>query len=164
MSLFGTTPIGGPGDGIFPPAVTGINVKLTSATGRPVGACVALDIANATTGLSTSPGGVAGTSIFNTVRDVAAGQSAFGYPVCILEAAIATGGTGKVTFHGIVVASVTAGAAAGDLLTIDTTNFNLKKAAGATDRVAGYMCTAIVSGTATVFFNGFCNLGGPVLA
>lgn len=162
MSLFGTTPIGPPGDGINPPAITGETVKLTSATARTAGTVVALDLANATLGLSSAPGGLAGTSIWNTVREITTATVQEGYPLCILEQDLASGGTGKATFMGIVNAKVQGVVAQGTLLTVDTSNFNLKAAAAGTDRICGINLAAANTSTVAVYFNGFCNLGAPV--
>lgn len=164
--MYGTESIGGVGDGVFPPKIGGLSVRNAGGTNRVQGSCMALDMASVTA-TSINPGSNAGTSVWNTLKDVGAAASSanIGYPLCILEQAIANGANGKATLYGIVDATVAAaGAAVGALMMPDPAGFGLILAATATGRVCGIQLAArnATTGRALVFFNGL-GLGGPVV-
>ncbi len=160
MGIYGSLPTGGPGDGLFPPSISRIVVNNESGSAKALGEVGMLDLANTTTGTVT-PGGNAGTSIWNTMIEVTA-SGASGFPaLCILEeAASANLVPVRVTFMGICTAKVEAGVnAAGILLKVNTANQSLEPVAAATDRLVGVSLTAAASGLATVYFNGFGSMG-----
>lgn len=167
MSLFGSQPTGGPGDGLFPPSIEHITCQNRTGAPRLIGECLVLDM-NASTSApvpGVTPGGAAGTSIWNSlIQSVAGAATNWGYYACILESDVGTAGNVKCTFYGVVSAKITAaGAAKGNLLTIDSATAGLKLAAAATDRIVGIQLTArdATTGRADVLFDGM-TFGGPV--
>lgn len=163
MSLFGTQPTGGPGDGLFPPSVDHIVCQNRSGGTRLAGDSMVLDMATSVA-TSIAPGGNAGTSMWNTLINSTAGAfTNWGYYSCVLEADALNLANVKCTFYGVVNAKVTAGGAAkGNLLTLDSATQGLKLAAAATDRIVGVQLDARdAAGKANVLFDGL-TLGGPV--
>lgn len=166
--MYGTLPLSGPGDGIFPPSVTGIKIKNnTSATAFTAGTVVMLDIQQAAPSPATSfaPGHAtsgADDSVFNTcILPTAAGLLA-GNPLFVCEQAIAAQAVGKATAMSAgVTANVdgTTPATKGCAL-IATTAGTLVITPGTTTGAAivGYLMSAAsvsTNTTATVWFNGF---------
>lgn len=103
--MYGTAPLSGPGDGVFPPAVQHIRIRngtaATTNAAFAAGSVVMLDVANGST-LATSfaPGHAtsgADDSLFNVcILPTTAGIAA-GYPILVCEEAIAVGAVGKAT-------------------------------------------------------------------
>lgn len=115
--MYGTLPLSGPGNGIFPPTVEHRKIRnATAATAFTIGSCVMLDI-QATRVTSVVPGhATAGVddSIFNccilpTTQGIAAGN-----PLFICEEAIAAGAVGKASLMALPV-TAKAAIASGDI-------------------------------------------------
>ena len=108
--MYGTLPLSGPGDGLFPPTVGRRKIRnVTAATAFTVGSVVMLDVAQTrvaampNTTYSTIPGhATAGVddSVFNCcILPTTAGIAA-GYPIFVCEEAIAAGAVGAATIMG----------------------------------------------------------------
>lgn len=98
--MYGTLPIGGPGDGVFPPALQHIKIRnATAATAFGRGSVVMLDVGQ-TRVTNTAPGhatsGVDDAIFNNCILPTSAGINA-GYPILVCEEAIAAGAVGKAT-------------------------------------------------------------------
>lgn len=98
--MYGTAPLSGPGNGLFPPAVQHIKIRnATAATAFAAGSVVMLDVGQ-TRVTNTTPGHVTSGSedaIFNNaILPTTAGITA-GYPILVCEEAIAAGAVGKAT-------------------------------------------------------------------
>jgi hypothetical protein len=115
--MYGTLPLSGPGDGVFPPSVQHLKIRnVTAATAFTAGSVVMLDIQQSRT-TSVIPGhSTSGLddSIFNgAILPTAAGIAA-GNPILVCEEAIAAGATGRASLMSTsIVAKV--GVLAGDV-------------------------------------------------
>ena len=109
--MYGTLPLSGPGDGLFPPTVQHIKIRNATNGGTPAtfapGSVVMLDVGlSSTTTTAFTPGHAtsgADDAVFNCcVLPTAAGIAA-GYPILVCEETITAGSVGKATLMGPTV-------------------------------------------------------------
>ena len=154
---------GGPGVGFFP-QFESRTVRFTEAA--VLGTIVMFDFNNVATGLTVTPGGNAGTSFFNTVRQpdaTAAGArtlGAFWFGVAL--ATQAPGSDGEVCVRGIVPCNVPAACVAGSTMVPQSgasADQLLITTGGTLSKIIAIGLEADVSNIATCIFDGISGFG-----